>query len=252
MTDARRERTPGEERVRDAGSVDGGYASATSEASLGPEQRSVDARGSSAGEPGDEDGRAARSQDESERVAVISGRSEDSTITVEVVGRTDVGLVREHNEDNYLLADLATGRVGEFPEVQGVLGRYYALADGEDPRVADRSPRLAVVHVHAWPFAAPIIALLRQPGDSRLHGMPLCIKGQLTFQVLDELRALGTRADKAHLALQHRPALRELVDAYLADEATDPGDSWVALCGPYSLSAHLCVLAHGAELQDIE
>ena len=27
--------------------------------------------------------------------------------------------------------------VGEFPELQGVMGRYYALADGEDPRVAD-------------------------------------------------------------------------------------------------------------------
>ena len=27
--------------------------------------------------------------------------------------------------------------VGEFPELQGVMGRYYALHDGEDPRVAD-------------------------------------------------------------------------------------------------------------------
>jgi glycyl-tRNA synthetase beta chain len=27
--------------------------------------------------------------------------------------------------------------VGEFPELQGVMGRYYALNDGEDPRVAD-------------------------------------------------------------------------------------------------------------------
>jgi glycyl-tRNA synthetase beta chain len=34
-------------------------------------------------------------------------------------------------------ADLATGMVGEFPELQGVIGRYYALADGEDPRVAN-------------------------------------------------------------------------------------------------------------------
>jgi glycyl-tRNA synthetase beta chain len=33
--------------------------------------------------------------------------------------------------------DLSTGMVGEFPELQGVVGRYYALADGEDPRVAD-------------------------------------------------------------------------------------------------------------------
>jgi len=34
-------------------------------------------------------------------------------------------------------ADLQTGMVGEFPELQGVMGRYYALADGEDSRVAD-------------------------------------------------------------------------------------------------------------------
>jgi glycyl-tRNA synthetase beta chain len=34
-------------------------------------------------------------------------------------------------------ADLSTGVVGEFPELQGVMGRYYALNDGEDPRVAD-------------------------------------------------------------------------------------------------------------------
>ena len=27
--------------------------------------------------------------------------------------------------------------VGEFPELQGIMGRYYALHDGEDPRVAD-------------------------------------------------------------------------------------------------------------------
>src|SRR5262249_4187974 len=29
-------------------------------------------------------------------------------------------------------ADLVTGMVGEFPELQGVMGRYYALHDGED------------------------------------------------------------------------------------------------------------------------
>jgi glycyl-tRNA synthetase beta chain len=34
-------------------------------------------------------------------------------------------------------ADLASGMVGEFPELQGVMGRYYALHDGEDPRVAE-------------------------------------------------------------------------------------------------------------------
>jgi glycyl-tRNA synthetase beta chain len=34
-------------------------------------------------------------------------------------------------------ADLSTGMVGEFPELQGVVGRYYALHDGDDPRIAD-------------------------------------------------------------------------------------------------------------------
>ena len=34
-------------------------------------------------------------------------------------------------------ADLTTGMVGEFPELQGVMGRYYALHDGEDKDVAD-------------------------------------------------------------------------------------------------------------------
>ena len=34
-------------------------------------------------------------------------------------------------------ADLTTGMVGEFPELQGIMGRYYALADGEKPAVAE-------------------------------------------------------------------------------------------------------------------
>ncbi len=33
-------------------------------------------------------------------------------------------------------ADLTTGMVGEFPELQGIMGRYYALNDGEAPSVA--------------------------------------------------------------------------------------------------------------------
>ena len=33
-------------------------------------------------------------------------------------------------------ADLLTDMVGEFPELQGIMGRYYALHDGENPDVA--------------------------------------------------------------------------------------------------------------------
>jgi len=34
-------------------------------------------------------------------------------------------------------ADLSTGMVGEFPELQGLMGRYYAIHDGESEEVAD-------------------------------------------------------------------------------------------------------------------
>ena len=34
-------------------------------------------------------------------------------------------------------ADLTTGMVGEFAELQGIMGRYYALAENEAPEVAD-------------------------------------------------------------------------------------------------------------------
>ncbi|MDR2506901.1 MAG: glycine--tRNA ligase subunit beta [Candidatus Accumulibacter sp.] len=34
-------------------------------------------------------------------------------------------------------ADLVTGMVGEFPELQGIMGRYYALRDGENAETAE-------------------------------------------------------------------------------------------------------------------
>jgi glycyl-tRNA synthetase beta chain len=42
-------------------------------------------------------------------------------------------------------ADLATDMVGEFPELQGLMGRYYAQHDGEPADVA------AAIEQHYWP-----------------------------------------------------------------------------------------------------
>ena len=42
-----------------------------------------------------------------------------------------------HDAARLCKADLVTGLVGEFPELQGVMGRYYALHDGEPHAVAD-------------------------------------------------------------------------------------------------------------------
>ncbi len=45
-------------------------------------------------------------------------------------------------------ADLVTDMVGEFPELQGLMGRYYAQHDGEPAAVA------AAIEQHYWPKAA--------------------------------------------------------------------------------------------------
>lgn len=71
-----------------------------------------------------------------------------------------VGADRAKAERAALLckADLVSGMVGEFPELQGVMGRYYALAHGEDGEVANAirdhyAPRGADDDVPAEPVA---------------------------------------------------------------------------------------------------
>jgi glycyl-tRNA synthetase beta chain len=51
--------------------------------------------------------------------------------------RLDADVARARRAARLAKADLSTGMVGEFPELQGIMGRYYALHDREDRRVAD-------------------------------------------------------------------------------------------------------------------
>jgi glycyl-tRNA synthetase beta chain len=46
-------------------------------------------------------------------------------------------VVRSRRAVRLAKADLSTGMVGEFPELQGVMARYYALYDGENPAIAN-------------------------------------------------------------------------------------------------------------------
>ncbi len=71
-----------------------------------------------------------------------------------------VGADRTKAERAALLckADLVSGMVGEFPDLQGVMGRYYALAHGEDAEVANAirdhyAPRGAEDEVPGEPVA---------------------------------------------------------------------------------------------------
>jgi glycyl-tRNA synthetase beta chain len=63
-----------------------------------------------------------------ERVQLLAGTIARALKTDEALAKRAAWLSK---------ADLLSGMVGEFPELQGVMGRYYALHDGETREVAD-------------------------------------------------------------------------------------------------------------------
>jgi glycyl-tRNA synthetase beta chain len=63
-----------------------------------------------------------------QRVQILAG---------EIARRLKADVVLTERAASLAKADLLSGMVGEFPELQGVMGRYYALHDGEPQEVAD-------------------------------------------------------------------------------------------------------------------
>ena len=57
-------------------------------------------------------------------------------LAAHIASRIDGDATRALRAAALCKCDLVTSMVGEFPELQGIMGRYYALADGEDPEVA--------------------------------------------------------------------------------------------------------------------
>jgi glycyl-tRNA synthetase beta chain len=55
----------------------------------------------------------------------------------EIAGKIGANVEKAKRAAKLAKADLTTGVVGEFPELQGVMGRYYGLHDKEDAAVAD-------------------------------------------------------------------------------------------------------------------
>jgi glycyl-tRNA synthetase beta chain len=55
----------------------------------------------------------------------------------EIAAKIGADVTKARRAARLAKADLTTGVVGEFPELQGVMGRYYALHDKEDAAVAD-------------------------------------------------------------------------------------------------------------------
>jgi len=60
-----------------------------------------------------------------------------ATLAHHLAAQVGADPTQAHQAATVAKSDLASQMVGEFPELQGVMGRYYALADGKDAALAD-------------------------------------------------------------------------------------------------------------------
>jgi glycyl-tRNA synthetase beta chain len=101
-------------------------------------------------------------------------------------------------------ADLLTDMVGEFPELQGIMGRYYALHDQEDAAVAEAIeqhywPRTAADALPRAPLALPVALADRLDSLVGIFGIGLVPTGEkdpygLRRQALGVVRLLTEKA----------------------------------------------------------
>ncbi len=90
----------------------------------------------------------------------------NSAITVHIIGVTDVGLVREHNEDNFLVVDLDSGETdfGESREVAlGPRGALLVVCDGMGGAAAGEVASLMAVDVMLREMTANPPSLAKEP-----------------------------------------------------------------------------------------
>jgi len=86
--------------------------------------------------------------DKARRISVLAGKIANQ-LTADVKASERAGLLCK--------ADLVSDMVSEFPETQGVMGKHYALNDGESPVVAE------AIEQHYWPrFSGDELPLTRE------------------------------------------------------------------------------------------
>ena len=72
------------------------------------------------------------------------------------------------------------------------------------------------------------VAHLRPAGQAGLDDVALAVERNLAVKLLHELRALGPRPHEAHVAAQHVPQLRQLVEPRAAQPQSHRGDTRVS------------------------
>jgi glycyl-tRNA synthetase beta chain len=136
-------------------------------------------------------------------------------------------------------ADLTTGVVGEFPELQGAMGRYYALHDGEDDDVADAVrdhyrplgpgdavPDKPVSRIAALSDKLDTLITLWRAGEKPTGSKdPFALRraalGIIRIVLENRLRLALTEFAKAETALANAANLRVLEQRLLDDQSSD-------------------------------
>jgi glycyl-tRNA synthetase beta chain len=144
-------------------------------------------------------------------------------------------------------ADLTTGMVGEFPELQGIMGRYYALAQHEKREVAnaiadhykplgpaDRVPgepvAIAVALADKLDLLTGFWAIDEKPTGSRdpfalrraaLGVIRIVTDNSLSFPLNVNADLLSFFHDRLKVSLREAGARHDLVDAVLTSDSND-------------------------------
>src|SRR6266508_521429 len=113
-----------------------------------------------------------------------------------------------------------------------------------------------VVEVVLYPLrevgVAAQIVDLRPAGNAGLDQMLLHVAGNPLAELPHELRSLGARSDKRHLALQHIEKLRQFVEAVAAQESAESGRTPLPAARPNRAGARFGVQRHRPELEHRE
>jgi glycyl-tRNA synthetase beta chain len=168
-----------------------------------------------------------------ERIAKLAG---------EIAGKIGADAAKAERAARLAKADLTSGVVGEFPELQGVMGRYYALHDKEDAGVADaiRDHYKPVGPSDAVPSAKIAIAVALADKLDQLSGFfaagekptgsgdPFALRraalGVIRILIENKLRLplqvssdlLAFFADRLKVALKEKGVRHDLIDAVFA------------------------------------
>lgn len=144
-------------------------------------------------------------------------------------------------------ADLVTGMVGEFPELQGLMGRYYALAQGEPMAIANAisdhyKPLGPTDYVPAEPVSIAVAladkldlltgfwAIDEKPTGSRdpfalrraaLGVIRIIVDNELSFPLQVEPDLLSFFHDRLKVTLRDAGARHDLVDAVITADSDD-------------------------------